>query len=82
MERANHAAMHMMHFVDASDYDALIEQRDRLVEALKGGRQKLATYQSIYFGDKELRRLLTEWDDLLAKQGGAAPTAHIQEYGK
>ncbi len=38
----------------------------RLAEALRSGREKLATYQAVYPGDKELRRLLTEWDAVLA----------------
>lgn len=50
----------------------LLAERDALVAALQGGRQKLATYQAIYFGDKELRRLLAEWDVLLKAAKGEA----------
>lgn len=33
--------------------------------ALSAGREKLATYASVYAGDKELRNLLVQWDAVL-----------------
>jgi hypothetical protein len=40
----------------------LIAAAPDLLEVVKRGRQKLATYTSIYTGDKELRGLLAAWD--------------------
>lgn len=50
----------------------LVAQRDELQAVARGFRQKLATYVSVYPGDKQLRRLLDECDAAIAKTGGAA----------
>lgn len=42
------------------------QTQEPLLEALRGGHRKLATYQDVYKGDKELRRLLGEWEALIA----------------
>lgn len=38
-----------------------------LLAVVKRGRQKLATFTTIYAGDKELRELLAAWDAAIAK---------------
>lgn len=48
------------------------EEVKRLRSALTGGRTKLATYVSVYTGDKELRRLLADWDAILQEAPHAA----------
>lgn len=47
------------------------EQRDDLLAVARGFVHKLATYVSVYPGDKQLRRLLDECDAAIAKAGGA-----------
>ena len=41
-----------------------------LLELARKARQKLATYVSVYPGDKELIGLLTAWDEAIAKADG------------
>jgi hypothetical protein len=48
----------------------LIAAAPDLLEVCKRGRQKLATYQHVYEGDKELRSLLSAWDAAIAKAEG------------
>jgi len=48
----------------------LISAAPDLLAVVKLGRQKLATYTSIYDGDKELRMLLERWDSAIAKATG------------
>ena len=50
----------------ADEIERLRAEIARKDAALKGGRQKLATYQSVYPGDKELRKLLALWYAALA----------------
>ena len=38
-----------------------------MLKALQEGHQKLATYVSVYPGDKQLRKLLKDWDAAIAK---------------
>jgi hypothetical protein len=45
----------------------------RMLQALRDGRRKLATYTAVYSGDKELRRLLGEWDALIGEAEGRLP---------
>ena len=42
----------------------------QLLNVVRGFRRKLATYTSVYEGDKELRRLLKECDAAIAKAEG------------
>lgn len=42
-------------------------QRDELLTVTQGFRRKLATYVSVYPGDKELRKLLDDCDAAIAK---------------
>ena len=48
----------------------LMKLAPRMLSATKRARQKLVTYASIYDGDKELRSLLQEWDEILAAAEG------------
>lgn len=48
----------------------LVAQRDELLAVTQGFRMKLATYVSVYAGDKELRRLLDTCDAAIAKATG------------
>lgn len=48
----------------------LIAAAPELLDVVKRGRQKLATYVSVYQGDKELRSLLDAWDAAIAKTEG------------
>lgn len=41
-----------------------------MLDALRRGRQKLATYVHVYDGDKELRSLLVAWDAAIARAEG------------
>lgn len=50
----------------------LIAAAPDLLHAVQRGRQKLATYVSVYPGDKELRFLLATWDAAIAKTTGVA----------
>lgn len=52
-------------------YEAAKAERDDLLAVVRGFRQKLATYVSVYPGDKQLRRLLDECDAAIIKAGGA-----------
>ena len=44
-----------------------------LLDVVKGFRRKLETYISVYPGDKQLRRLLSNCDAAIAKATGAQP---------
>lgn len=50
----------------------LIAAAPDLLLVTQGFRRKLATYVSVYPGDKELRRLLDECDAAIAKATGGA----------
>ena len=50
----------------------LITAAPELLAVTQAFRRKLATYVSVYPGDKELRRLLGECDAAIAKSTGAA----------
>lgn len=50
----------------------LIATAPDLLSVVKRGRQKLATYTSVYPGDKELRELLEAWDAAIARAKGDA----------
>lgn len=52
---------------------ALIAAAPVLANTVRGFRQKLATYVSVYPGDKELRELLSMCDAALAQVDGAEP---------
>lgn len=52
-------------------YEAAKAERDDLLAVVRGFRQKLAIYVSVYPGDKQLRRLLDECDAAIIKAGGA-----------
>ena len=57
-----------------SAWDAhLIAAAPELLDVVKGFRRKLETYISVYPGDKELRRLLSNCDAAIAKATGAKP---------
>lgn len=51
----------------------LIAAAPVLANTVRGFRQKLATYVSVYPGDKELRELLSMCDAALAQVDGAEP---------
>lgn len=48
----------------------LIAAAPELLDVVKGFRRKLETYVSVYPGDKELRRLLSNCDAAIAKATG------------
>jgi hypothetical protein len=50
----------------------LISAAPDLLEVVKRGRRKLATYTAIYTGDKELRGLLEAWDAAIVRALGGA----------
>lgn len=43
------------------------KRRDELLALVKGFHRKLETYRNVYSGDKELRRLLGECEEAIAK---------------
>lgn len=49
---------------------SLITAAPDLLESVKCGRQKLATYLHVFSGDKELSALLVMWDAAIAKAEG------------
>lgn len=51
----------------------LIAAAPELLDVVKGFRRKLETYVSVYPGDKELRRLLSNCDAAIAKATEAQP---------
>lgn len=52
--------------------ESLILAAPAMLAGLQRGRRKLATYVSVFPGDKELRGLLVEWDAAIAKATGSA----------
>lgn len=61
------AAVAMLKHPIAQANANLLAAAPEMLESLKRGRRKLATYTAIYSGDTELVKLLAMWDDVIAK---------------